>query len=281
MLAFLCDKLLKQLKKYNFKYIYEIRIRENKPISINYEGKFIEIDCVLDKHEIKNVFFKACNHSIYTYEKTIKNGYITTKNGYRIGICGEFIYNNGLIETIINISSLTIRISHEILGCSKIITNKIKILNDNVIIISPPGVGKTTILRDLAREISDKYEKNVVIIDEKFELSCDNSFNLGKKTDILRGINKVEGINFAIKNLRPDYIILDELSTNQEYLGIISAISCGINLICSLHANNYEDLKRKFIYNAFQKYNVFNYYVFLEKVGEIKYIYNNLGDKID
>ena len=137
--------------------IYEIRIKSQKPILIYSKYGESVINYTPSKDDLKSILQKISNYSLYAYEEDIRQGFITIKGGHRIGIAGECVMENGEVKTIRNISSLNIRICREIIGCSDKVVKFIASGNRiyNTIIISPPKCGKTTILRDIARNISN------------------------------------------------------------------------------------------------------------------------------
>lgn len=141
----------------------EIRIRNNKTIILKYSNKEIIIQEIINSNDILEILQRICNNSIYSYQNQICNGYITIKGGHRVGIAGNCTIENNRVINISYISSLNFRISRQVLGCSnRILKYIIDIENKsiyNTLIVSPPGVGKTTLLRDLIRNISNGIEE--------------------------------------------------------------------------------------------------------------------------
>lgn len=280
--------------RFNFRDIYEIRIRSNKPIIINYLNRFVQIknekgvSICADKKLIEYILSRATDLSLYKYNNQIKNGFLSVAGGIRIGIAGEIVIGEtGEIKTIKNFSSLTIRIPHEIRGCSDEIINLIideKTGIKNTLIISPPGCGKTTFLRDIARNLSSCFEepKNILIIDERYEIaSCDNgvnSLNVGVFTDVLSGSTKEYGFYAGIRSMRPDVIITDEISSKSDIAGLKYASSCGVKIIASTHGYGHLDLKRKGSFNSLLEDKVFDRYIILSDrngAGTIELVLNS------
>ena len=190
---------LKSFINLNKKQLNELRIRQNMPVMAKiagfwqtavYKGTSINVD----QEQIVKILQSACENSIYAYNDCIKKGYVTTSEGIRIGICGKCIISNGCITTITDFTSLCIRFPSQVIGCSndiyKIITKDDCL--ENTLIISKPGDGKTTALRDLVRLISHNLHLNVLVIDERYELYNKN-YDLGTTCDVLRGCDKKFG----------------------------------------------------------------------------------------
>lgn len=164
----------------NKEQVYELRIKIGKPILVYSKYGESIINYISTKEDMKSIMQKVSNYSLYAYEEDIRQGFITIKGGHRIGIAGECVMEKGEVKTIRNISSVNIRICREVIGCSnkvmKYITSAYKVYN--TIIISPPKCGKTTILRDIARNISSGMPslgiagKKVAVIDERSEIGA-------------------------------------------------------------------------------------------------------------
>lgn len=207
-------KVVVFLKDYEKDKIQEIRVKINNPIIIYTNKEEIVSNININREEFNFIIKRISNYSIYAYEEELRQGFITLKGGHRVGLAGECVMENNKVKTIKNISSINIRISREIIGCSKEISkfivdkNKVK----NTLIISPPKCGKTTILRDLSRVIStgsfNTKGKKVVVIDERSEIGGSYlgvpQMNLGIRTDILDNCLKKEGMIMAIRSLSPE-----------------------------------------------------------------------------
>lgn len=234
--------------------IQEIRIKVGKPIILILSNEEKILDCITTNDEVKGILVKISNYSLYAYEEEIKQGYITIKGGHRVGIAGECVISNGEIKTIKNISSLNIRISKAVVGSAKkimpIITGGDRIYN--TLIISPPKCGKTTILRDIAKNISNGMYtvglkgKKVVIIDERSEVAaCYNGvpqMDVGIRTDVLDNCLKNTGMIMAIRSLSPDVLICDEIGTLGEVEALNMAFNSGVNIVVTVHGFDIEDI---------------------------------------
>ncbi len=239
----------------------EIRMRMNKPVVLVCKNKsmYLHPDCSVDEiaekfyictHDmISDTFSRMCNYSVHTHLPDILNGFITLSGGHRVGVVGTAATDkNGNVLSVRNITSLNIRIAREIPGCSselysKIFKNKLQ----SVIIAGPPACGKTTIMRDLIKQISDTGIR-VSVIDERHELSCQHnnkSYNLGLNSDVLLGYPKKESLNIALRTMSPQLIAIDEVVKKEEIDAIKVALNCGVNLIATIHASSYDEILNK------------------------------------
>ena len=254
-------KIANEVKSFLLKdSIQEIRIKVNKPVIINLSSKEVILNSIVTLDDIKQILVRVSNYSLYAYEEEIKQGYITIKGGHRIGIAGECVLSQGEVRTIRNISSLNIRICREVKGCSnevmKFITENNRVFN--TLIVSPPKCGKTTILRDIARNISNGMPinslmgKKVSIIDERSEIaSCFNGvpqLDVGIRSDILDNCLKKDGMIMAIRSLSPDILICDEIGTEGDMEALNMAFNSGVNIIVSIHGYSIEDIYRRRIF---------------------------------
>lgn len=269
--------------------LQEIRIRADKPLIIQNGSKEIVMEYKPTMNDLKTVLQRMSNYSIYAFDEEIKQGFITIKGGHRIGICGSCIIENNKIKTIKSIASLNIRISREIIGCSNIVIPYIIQDNNviNTIIISPPKCGKTTLIRDIARNISDGMKnlyftgKKVCIIDERSEIAaCFNGIpqlSVGSRTDVLDCCPKSEGIIMSIRSMSPDVIICDEIGSYNDVESIIMALNSGVNLITTIHGFGIEDLFKRDVFKDILDNGVFQRAVVLSSrkgAGTVEYIYD-------
>ena len=199
----------------------------------------------------------------------MKQGFLTVKGGFRIGIAGEYVFDKGKPLSIRNITSLCVRIPHEIYGSGEEIyrtcmCDRVK----NLLIMSAPGLGKTTILRDLARIIGQNTMENVLICDERGEIGVGE---VGKACDIIKYADKVTAFDVGIRALRPNIIITDELS-ERDCPMVEKAICAGVTVLASAHIATREGLKKPFL-------GLFERYVLLTDIGKIAGIYNECGEE--
>lgn len=238
-------------------FVQEIRLKSGKIPHVIYKNNtyFVSTDKnntinLVSPQDINQCLNIMCGYSIYSFQEQLKEGFITINGGNRVGICGTAVIKNGNIENIKNITSLNIRIAQEFKGCSKEIFENIKYQIGGTLISGPPGCGKTTILRDLARIIStdSKIPKKVTIVDERMEIaSCFEGkaqMDVGL-SDILSGFPKGEGILRAVRCLSPEVVICDEIGSEKDTDAIIQSLNSGICVIASVHAKSKDELIRK------------------------------------
>ncbi len=279
MLSYLPEKLKSSIYKLGIEGVSEIRIRNMSPVMVIINGSKIFLDkFVLTRNDIENIVLKVCKQSIYSYEQQIKQGFITTDKGERLGLAGEFVIVNNTVSTINNFQSLCIRIPHEFVGVSKQFFTKLY-KSGSVLIISPPGVGKTTFLRDFTRFLAENTLSNVVVVDERNEIACvtgEKSFYLGKTTDVLTYSNKSYGLNQAIRTLNPNVIVLDELVSIDDVNSVITTIYGGVDVVATVHANSLDKLFLRDFAKILKEVKVFDYYVVIDiKKGSRSYRFYN------
>ena len=218
--------------------------------------------------------------SLYSVNEQIKKGFIVTKGGLRLGLGGDVIEEKGVIKTMSNFSSINIRIPHTAKNCSLPVFNSIveggKILN--TLVVSPPGAGKTTFLRDFVWQLSEKnYAYNVLILDERGEIDIGETASLGNYYDKISYCNKKTGFENGIRSLSPNLIITDELGNLEDLQAVEYAVNSGVSILASVHSDNIESLcKKEHFHNIFSN-RVFQRFVVLSMKngpGTIEGVYN-------
>lgn len=220
------------------------------------------------REDLETVLTRATHSSVHTYERQIRRGFITAEGGHRIGICGEITAYGDDRGTMRSFSSLNIRIARQIPGLGDDITQTLYPSGfAGTLIVAPPGAGKTTLLRDMARRLS--FDMNVAIADERCEIAACGAagpvFDIGM-CDVLSGGNKEESIKMLIRSMRPDVIVLDEITGEDDAEAVIRAGYGGCAFIAALHGT-LQDLDKRAIYRRLMCEGSFSRIITIEKIG--------------
>ena len=276
------DKILKYRDKFNM--LEEIRIKTNVNIILKIGQADIIVDYITNQDELLQILQTICDNSIYSYQSQICNGYITLKGGHRVGITGSTVIEDGKVKNITYIYSLNFRVAKEIIGCSESIIKDILKLEENTIyntiIVSPPGRGKTTLLRDIVRQISNGIPKlgfkgiNVGVVDERDEISAMYKGipqnEIGIRTDVLSNIPKAIGMKMLIRSMNPKVIVADEIGTEDDAKAINYAVCSGVKGIFTAHGESIEDILVNPILSKLYNLNVFELLLFIDENRNIK-----------
>lgn len=230
----------------------EIRLREGLPVCLTVRGKPLFVcrdstvtDCLsckvirAERQELYNSLLLICNHSVYAHENEIKNGYVSMSYGGRAGVCGVF-NSDGMLSRV---TSINIRIARQIYGCADILSQH---FDGGMLIAGPPASGKTTILRDLIRQLSSKRNLKVAVIDSRGELSGgfdgERVNDLGTNTDVLHIQNKALGTQIALRTMFPDVIAFDEIGTESELKSVSDCFNAGVHIVTTAHCSDTREI---------------------------------------
>lgn len=289
------DKILSE--KLDFRRLQEIRLRAGQPLLLRYDGQERKIRRTVSDRitldEIHETVQYAADYSLYAYEQEMRQGYLTIEGGHRVGMAGQVILDGGQIRNLRYVSSVNIRIAHEIPGCAdKVLPFLIRdgdVLN--TLIIAPPGCGKTTLLRDVIRQISSGTEflegRNVGVVDERSEIG--GSYmgvmqnDLGSRTDLLDACPKAEGMMMLVRSMGPQVIAVDEIGSMEEVQILKYAMCCGCRMIATVHGASLQEIRGKPMFQDFFTQKLFQRYLVLKHVkqpGLVEEIYDEQGERV-
>ena len=227
--------------------ITELRLRVGTKLRAYFGRNEQEFMMSIEKGHLLKILSNISSNSIYSVQNDINKGFITISGGNRIGIAGEVVILDGKIKNIKDISSMNIRIAHECLEAASKIMDKIVVNGrvNNTLIVSSPGLGKTTLLRDVVRNLS-VMGYNVSVIDERGEIAAmydgRPSLNVGHRTDVISFVDKVQGIEMAVRSMAPQVICTDEIGSEQDVEAIKYLCKCGVKFITTMHGGCLEDI---------------------------------------
>lgn len=262
--------------------IEEIRLRGGAPLTVGVWGEscFVTPTGGVTNHEsdaykvtseeVQAAFMAVCENSVYAHLEEIRQGFITIRGGHRIGICGKTVCENGQIKTFREVSSLNFRIAHQIIGLADGIIDAIVIGSEvlSTLIISPPQMGKTTLLRDIVRQISDRGFK-CGVADDRGELAAmyrgvaQNS--VGAQTDVIDGAPKAEAIEMLLRTMSPRIIISDEIASAEDASALLKAAGTGVKIIASAHGDDVNDIRSRNVLRPLFDSRVFSQAILLRR----------------
>lgn len=291
--------------EWNLDELQEIRLRINAPLLIVYQNeefyvskdgrisRMEESAFVVTKNEIRETMEYVSNYSMYAYEEEIRQGFITIQGGHRVGLAGKIIMEQDSIKSMKYISFINIRFSHQIKGCANSVMPYIRQGNGiyHTLIISPPRRGKTTLLRDVIRQLSDGDRAHrgmtIGVVDERSEIgACYMGIpqnELGIRTDILDCCPKVQGMLMLIRTMSPEVIAVDEIGSREDMEAMIHVMNCGCKLIATVHGSSIEDIRSKPILRKMLQERIFERYIIMnsqEQVGKIAEIFDCQGNPL-
>ncbi len=273
--------------------LQEIRIRVKRPLlAVCDHQEYQSKECV-SRAQIGEILAYLSNYSLYAYEEEIRQGFLSLPGGHRVGISGRAVLEGGQVKTITEVSSLNIRFAHEVKGCADELLLDLREEGRllNTLIASAPGQGKTTLLRDCIRQISDGYGGcpglTVGVVDERSEIA--GSFrgvpgnDMGMRTDVLDACPKAEGMMMLIRSMAPRVVAVDEIGSPEDMKALICAMNCGCVIFATVHGSSMEELQGKPVLKEMMDLGLFERYVFLDgskQPGRISQIFNQKRERL-
>jgi stage III sporulation protein AA len=286
---FLGSNILRRLNTLDaskFENMTEIRLRAEKPMLVRVKGKeissFNKTDYTPTAADIAETVERISRHSYYAFESELAQGYITLPGGHRVGVAGQAVVEEGKVKTWRYISCLAIRIAHSVKGCAD---GVLPFIYDgfrfyNTMIISPPGFGKTTLLRDIVRQISNAG-LTVGLVDERSEVAgCYQGLaqnDVGLRTDVLDACPKAEGMVMLLRAMSPNVIAVDELGKSEDALAVEQVLNAGVKLLCTAHGYNTQDVQKNPALASLVRSGVFERFIVLENPGVISGVFDKEG----
>ena len=289
----------------DFRHIHEIRLRTGAPLQlICRRGEYFPDEngrarrepgrgVRMSERDLRETMEYIGNYSLYAYEDEIRQGFLTVQGGHRVGIAGKTVLEDGRVKGISHISCINLRISHSVEGCADLVMPYLRQDGQfcHTLIISAPRCGKTTLLRDVIRQLSDGSGRfpgmTVGVVDERSEIAgsylgvAQNP--VGIRTDVLDGCPKAEGMMMLIRSMSPDVVAVDEIGTQEDLRALESVLNCGCKVLATVHGYSMEDVRKKPLLGDLVERHVFERYILLsgkEEPGTVQAIFDGRGTSL-
>jgi stage III sporulation protein AA len=272
--------MVQTLDKPVFARISEIRMRMDRPLMLRSHGREYIFAYRPTVADVSETLERISRYSFYAFEEELRQGYITLPGGHRVGVVGQAVREDNKIRALKHISGLNIRVAHNVKGCADTVLPSLLSGSGprpfrHTMIISPPGCGKTTLLRDIVRQISDGG-LTVGLVDERSEVAgCFRGIaqnDVGCRTDVLDGCPKAEGMVMLLRAMAPDVIAVDELGGERDAQAVEDVLTAGVKMLCTAHGNDLDDVKRNPSLKKLIGRGVFEKYVVLSAPGVIGHV---------
>lgn len=265
--------------KNSFFNLQEIRCRVNQPLFLRYtQQQEVLVTASVSPEQMQYIISRMTQGSIYAWEEELRRGFLTLPGGFRVGLVGKGVLEGGTIRTLKQLNGINIRIAREVIGSADAFMPFLYQYQQirNCLLVSPPGGGKTTILRDMIRQLSNgalqlsQRGRTVAIVDERSELAgCVNGIaqmDIGCRTDILDACPKSEGIRMLLRSMAPQVIAVDEIGTDADVQALEEAAQSGVAVIATAHGDEMKSLEQHPVLKKLIQGNYFSIIIFLRWV---------------
>lgn len=260
--------LTQQMPDARTEAVEEIRLRVGKPPTLRTgRVEYLIGSEPVNQRQLDTVLELASQHSVHAVMDQLRNGYLSIEGGHRLGICGTAVTKEKEIYTLRQISSINIRIARAVQGVAELIMPKLLEQGQlqSTLVLAPPGLGKTTLLRDLIRSISDGIgmeAMSVGLADERGEVAAmhngEAQLNVGARTDVIQGCTKAQGLILLLRGMNPGVLAADEITAQEDVEALIQASGCGVCLLATAHGATLEDLQKRPVYQTLIRQRVFS-----------------------
>lgn len=251
-LSILPPRLRPEVDKPEGRELLELRLRLHESVLLVLPGGYRHLPRKADREDLDFVVNAASRYSPWN-AVTASQGYLTAPGGHRVGLCGDAVMKNGIFTGVRQVTSLCIRVARDFPG----IAGKFPVNPGSILILGAPGWGKTTLLRDLIRQISD-HAHPVSVVDERGELFPPGTdFPRGSATDVLTGCPKTQGIQMLLRTMTPEYLALDEITAQEDTQALCQAAYCGVHLLATAHAGSLRDFYARETYRPLRDLGIF------------------------